>query len=285
MLQAVLAVPRAALSFPRNGVEKAAIVIAILIVLLAVLGVWLAPFDPLKINFRGKLEPPSFTHLLGTDGSGRDVLSRLLYGAQLTLASTFLVLAVIVAVGCAIGIFSAFIGGVVDNLLMRLADIWLGFPPLILAFGFAAALGASLQAAIWALFFSWWPTYARLTRMVTVDILSQKFMASADALGVPVHRKILNYVIPNAFDVLIVQATLDVSAVMLAISGLSFIGVGAQIPTPEWGAMIADGRSYVANGWWIVLAPGLAIFLTALAFNVIGDMLRRELDPTSSRRQ
>jgi peptide/nickel transport system permease protein len=284
MLKATLSIQRAILSFPRTWIEKAAIVIAILITLLAVFGTWLAPFDPLKINFRSKLQPPSLIHLLGTDGAGRDVLSRLLYGAQLTLVSTFLVLAVIVAFGCAIGILSAFIGGIIDNLLMRLADIWLGFPPLILAFGFAAALGASLQAAIWALFFSWWPTYARLSRMVTVDILSQKFIASADALGVPPQRKVLNYIIPNAFDVLIVQATLDVSAVMLAISGLSFIGVGAQIPTPEWGAMIADGRSYVANGWWIVLAPGLAIFVTALAFNVIGDMLRRELDPTSRRR-
>nr|WP_286198674.1 ABC transporter permease [Mesorhizobium sp. BR1-1-16] len=238
----------------------------------------------MKIDFRAKLQAPSLVHWLGTDGSGRDVLSRLLYGAQLTLASTFAVIIVVVTIGCTIGIASAFIGGAVDNMLMRLADIWLGFPPLILALGFASALGASLEAAIWALIFSWWPNYARLSRMVTSDILSQKFIASADALGVPTHRKVLHYVIPNAMDVMLIQIALDISAVMLAISGLSFIGVGAQIPAPEWGAMIADGRSYVSNGWWIVLAPGLAIFITAVSFNVIGDMLRRELDPTSRRR-
>lgn len=271
-------------SFARTNIERTALIVALLVILLAIFGGFLAPFDPLKISFREKLLPPSPEHWLGTDGSGRDVLSRLLVGAQMTLSSTAIVLAVVVAFGVTVGMFSAFVGGAVDNLLMRLADVWLGFPPLILALGFASALGASLEAAIWALVFSWWPNYARLTRMVTVDILSRKFIASADALGVSTGAKIFRYVLPNAFDVLIVQVTLDISAIMLAISGLSFIGVGAQIPLPEWGAMIADGRSYVANGWWIVLAPGLMIFLTAFAFNIIGDMLRRELDPTSRRR-
>ena len=272
------------LSYPKTYVEKGAIVIAAVILFLTLFGGWLAPYDPLQIDFRSKLEEPSATHLLGTDGSGRDVLSRLLAGAQLTIPSTFTVIAAVLLIGCAIGIFSAFIGGTVDNLLMRLADIWLGFPPLILALGFAAALGASLEAAIWALMFSWWPNYARLSRMITVEILGRTYVASADALGVSTWRKVRKYVIPNAFDVLIVQVTLDIAAVMLAISGLSFIGVGAQIPAPEWGAMIADGRSYVSSGWWIVVFPGLAIFFTALSFNVIGDMLRRELDPVSRRR-
>jgi peptide/nickel transport system permease protein len=272
------------LSYPRTTLERAAIAIALMVILLAIFGPLLAPHDPVQINFRAKLQPPSATYLLGTDGSGRDVLSRLLAGAQLTIASTAAVLGAVVIIGCGIGMVSAFVGGAVDNFLMRIADIWLGFPPLILALGFAAALGASLEAAIWALIFSWWPNYARLTRMVTVDILGQKFVASADALGVPTWRKALFYVIPNAFDVLIVQVTLDVSAVMLAISGLSFVGVGAQIPAPEWGAMIAEGRAYIGKGWWIVAAPGLSTFLAALSFNIIGDMLRRELDPTSRRR-
>ncbi len=271
-------------SYARSNVERTALVVAALVILMAIFGGLLAPFDPLKIDFRSKLQPPSAEHWLGTDGSGRDVLSRLLVGAQMTLSSTATVLVVVVTFGVAVGMFSAFIGGAVDNLLMRLADVWLGFPPLILALGFAAALGAGLEAAIWALIFSWWPNYARLTRMVTVDILSRKFIASADALGVGTGAKVFRYVLPNAFDVLIVQITLDISAIMLAISGLSFIGVGAQIPQPEWGAMIAEGRSFIANGWWIVLAPGLMIFFTAFSFNIIGDMLRRELDPTSRRR-
>jgi peptide/nickel transport system permease protein len=271
--------------YPRNTVERVSVALAILIVLVAVVGVWLVPHDPLLIDFRSKLLPPSSEHWLGTDGSGRDVLSRLLAGARLTLSSTMVVILSALLIGCTIGIASAFLGGAIDNLLMRLTDIWLGFPPLILALGFAAAMGASLEAAIWALIFSWWPNYARLCRMITRDILAQKYMASANALGVSTLRKVFRYVLPNAFDVLIIQVTLDISAVMLGISGLSFIGVGAQIPTPEWGAMISDGRSFVSNGWWIVVFPGLAIFLTALSFNVIGDMLRRELDPTSRRRQ
>ena len=267
-------------SLSKGWIEKCAVVVAGLVLIIAVIGPYIAPFDPLQVDFRGRLLEPSWTHVFGTDGSGRDVLSRVLYGARLTILSTVTVIATVLVGGCAIGIFSAFVGGTLDNFLMRIADVWLGFPPLILALGFAAALGSSLEAAIWALIFSWWPTYARLSRMITVDILSRPFVASADALGVSTARKITHYVIPNAFDVLIIQVTLDISAVMLARSGLSFIGVGAQIPAPEWGAMIADGRTFTDRGWWIVTFPGLAIFVTALSFNIIGDMLRRELDPT-----
>ncbi|WP_226782831.1 ABC transporter permease [Oceaniglobus trochenteri] len=271
-------------SYPKGALEWAAIFLAVAILIMALFGGWFTPYDPLQIDFRGKLQPPSGEHWLGTDGSGRDVLSRLMAGAQLTILSTLVVIAVVLVIGCAIGITSAFVGGWLDNLLMRLADIWLGFPPLILALGFAAALGSSLEAAIWALIFSWWPNYARLSRMITNDILSEPFVAGATALGVPTWRKVVFYVIPNAFDVLIIQVTLDISAVMLAISGLSFIGVGAQIPAPEWGAMIAGGRAHAGSAWWVVMVPGLAIFVTALAFNIIGDMLRRELDPTTRRR-
>ena len=267
-------------SMTRGWVEPVALVVAGLILFLAIAGPLLAPHDPLTADFRNRLAEPGWTYLLGTDGSGRDVLSRLLHGARLTLLSTVTVIATVLVLGCAIGILAAFVGGVVDNFLMRITDVWLGFPPLILALGFAAALGSSLEAAIWALIFSWWPTYARLSRMITVDILATRYVASAEALGVSIPARITRYVLPNAFDVLIIQVTLDISAVMLAISGLSFIGVGAQIPAPEWGAMIAEGRSFIARGWWVVTFPGLMIFATALSFNIIGDMLRRELDPT-----
>lgn len=274
----------AILSYPRRGIERVAFGLAVVILFMAVFGPLLAPYDPTQIDFRARMVPPSAEHWLGTDGSGRDVLSRLLAGAQLTLMSTALVIVAAVAIGLAVGLTSAFVGGTLDNLLMRFSDIWLSFPPLILALGFAAALGASLEAAIVALIVSWWPNYARLSRMIAADILTRKFIASADALGVPTRRKVTHYVLPNAMDVLIIQITLDISAVMLAISGLSFIGVGAQIPAPEWGAMIADGRSHVSSAWWVVTFPGLMIFVTALSFNIIGDMLRRELDPTLQRR-
>lgn len=275
---------RAVLSLPKTWIERIALVIAVLILLLAVFGPWIAPYDPTQIDLRNRLAPPSWTHWLGTDSAGRDVLSRLLTGAQLTILSTITVIVAALAIGLAVGITSAFVGGTLDNLLMRFADIWLSFPPLILALGLAAALGASLEAAIVALIISWWPNYARLSRMITADILTRKFIASADALGVPTHRKVTHYVLPNAFDVMIIQVTLDIAAVMLAISGLSFIGVGAQIPAPEWGVMIAEGRSHVGTAWWTVTFPGLMIFITALGFNVVGDMLRREFDPTLQRR-
>ena len=267
-------------SFAENRIEKLALIVAGIVLAMAIVGPFIAPFDPLTADFRNRLVEPSLSHVMGTDGSGRDVLSRILYGARLTILSTVAVIGTVLVLGCAIGIFSAFVGGTLDNLLMRITDVWLGFPPLILALGFAAALGSSLEAAIWALIFSWWPTYARISRMITVDILSRTFVASARVLGVPRTRLVTHYVIPNAFDVLVVQVTLDISAVMLAISGLSFIGVGAQIPAPEWGAMIADGRSFVGSAWWIVTFPGLMIFMSALSFNLVGDMLRRELDPT-----
>jgi len=275
---------RAILSLPKTWIERIALVIALLILFLAVFGPWIAPYDPTQIDLRNRLAPPSATHWLGTDSAGRDVLSRLLAGAQVTILSTVTVIAAALAIGLAVGITSAFVGGTLDNLLMRFSDIWLSFPPLILALGFAAALGASLEAAIVALIVSWWPNYARLSRMITADILTRKFIASADALGVPTHRKVTHYVLPNAFDVMIIQVTLDIAAVMLAISGLSFIGVGAQIPAPEWGVMIAEGRSHVSSAWWTVTFPGLMIFVTALGFNVVGDMLRREFDPTLQRR-
>jgi peptide/nickel transport system permease protein len=274
----------AVLSYPRHGIERVAFALVVMLILIAIFGPWLAPYDPTQIDFRNRMSPPSAAHWFGTDGSGRDVLSRLLAGAQLTLLSTAAVISAAVVIGLALGFTSAFVGGTIDNLLMRFADIWLSFPPLILALGFAAALGASLEAAIVALIVSWWPNYARLSRMIAADILTRKFMASADALGVSVRRKVTHYVLPNAMDVLVIQITLDISAVMLAISGLSFIGVGAQIPDPEWGAMIADGRSHVSTAWWVVTFPGLMIFITALSFNIMGDMLRRELDPTLQRR-
>lgn len=269
--------------FAKSPLEKFALGVIFFIILAAILGDTVAPHDPTQIDFRGKLQPPSFEHPFGQDGAGRDVLSRTLSGARLTIFSTFSVILVVLFIGCTVGIFSAFAGGWVDNVIMRIADIWLGFPPLILALGFAAALGASLEAAIWALIFSWWPNYARLSRMITIDILSKPFILGAQALGVPLWRKIIFYILPNAFDVLIIQIALDVSAVMLSISGLSFIGVGAQIPAPEWGSMIADGRAYMSSAWWVVVFPGLAIFLSALSFNIIGDALRRELDPLIRR--
>ena len=183
-------------------------------------------------------------------------------------------------VGVIVGTFAALAGGFVDEVLMRTADIGLSFPALILALGLAAALGASLRAAIVALAVTWWPGYARLVRSLVLETRHREFVDGARALGVSRTRLVLRHILPNSLDTLFVQTTLDVAAVTLVISGLSFIGVGAQIPQAEWGAMIADGRTQITSAWWTVLFPGLAIALTAIGFNLVGDLLRSELDPT-----
>lgn len=269
----------------RNPLELTAVIFALAMILLAFIGPLLAPHDPYEVDFANRFIPPSSEFFFGTDATGRDVFSRVLYGARLTLASTLLVIFVVALIGIIIGIVSALSGGFIDDILMRFTDIWLGFPPLILALGFAAAFGAGIKAAIIALIFTWWPGYARLSRALIVETKDRDFMLAAKAMGVSRLRMVIFHLIPNSLDVLFVQITLDVAAVILVISGLSFIGVVAQIPLAEWGSMIADGRTALSRAWWVVLFPGLAILFTAISFNLVGDIFRRELDPALRRRE
>ena len=265
-----------------SPLEKAALFFIVFITLISLIGPLIAPHDPYEANFNNTFSPPSYKYIFGTDAAGRDVFSRVLYGAQMTLSTTLFVIFVVACIGILIGIISALSKGFIDNLLMRFTDIWLGFPALILALGFAASFGAGMKSAVLALIFTWWPNYARLSRALVIETKDKEFILSAKAMGVSNLRIIFSHLIPNSFDVLFVQISLDVAAVILVISGLSFIGVGAQIPLAEWGAMIADGRSAMSSAWWVVFFPGLAIFLTAISFNLIGDVLRRELDPNLS---
>ena len=269
----------------RSPLEVAAVVFVVLMVVLSVIGPFIAPHDPYGVDFYNRFIPPSAEYFFGTDATGRDVFSRVLYGARLTLASALAVIVIVALMGIVIGIVSALSGGLVDDILMRFTDIWLAFPPLVLALGFAAAFGAGINAAILALIITWWPGYARLTRALIVETKDKDFIVAAKAMGVGKFRTIIVHLIPNSLDVLFVQLSLDVAAVILVISGLSFIGVGAQIPLAEWGAMIADGRSAMSRAWWVVFFPGLAILLTAVSFNLVGDILRRELDPALRRRE
>ena len=269
----------------RSPLEVAAVVFAVLMVVLALIGPLIAPHDPYGVDFYSRFIPPSTEYFFGTDATGRDVFSRVLYGARLTLASALVVIVIVASIGIIIGIVSALSGGLVDDILMRFTDIWLAFPPLVLALGFAAAFGAGMNAAILALIITWWPGYARLTRALIVETKDKDFIVAAKAMGVGKTRTIIFHLIPNSLDVLFVQLSLDVAAVILVISGLSFIGVGAQIPLAEWGAMIADGRSAMSRAWWVVFFPGMAILLTAVSFNLVGDILRRELDPALRRRE
>jgi peptide/nickel transport system permease protein len=261
-------------------VERIAVVLALLIVIVAIIGPWIAPHDPYAVNLPNQLKAPGSGHWFGTDVNGRDVLSRVLTGARVTLSATAIVLAVATVVGVLIGTLAGLGGTIVDEVLMRLCDIGLALPSIVLALGLAAALGPSLQSAVIAMAITWWPGYARLVRTVVREVRDAEFVDSARMLGVGRLRLVFRHVLPNSLSILWVQVSLDVAAVMLTISGLSFIGVGAQVPSAEWGAVIAAAANNVVNGWWALLFPGLAIAFTAIVFNLVGDWLRVQTDPT-----
>ncbi|HEY0247357.1 MAG TPA: ABC transporter permease [Gryllotalpicola sp.] len=262
------------------SVEIIALIVAALILLVGVIGPWVAPYNPVKVDIGSSLLPPSGAHLFGTDATGRDVLSRVLTGARTTLGATFIVLAITVIIGVLIGLFAGLVGGVVDEVLMRITDVALALPSIALALGIAAALGPSLTSTVIAVAVTWWPGYARLIRAVVRDIRDAEYVVNARALGVGPVRLVLRHVLPNALDPLYVQLTLDVANVMLVISGLSFIGVGAQVPSSEWGAMVASAADNVTSGWWALVFPGVAIAVTGIAFNLVGDWVRVRTDPT-----
>lgn len=261
-------------------VDRAALAVAALMILVALVGPFLAPHDPYAVDLGQALHAPSGAHWFGTDANGRDVFSRVLYGARVSLLATVTVIAVATLIGTLIGTLAALGGRVVDEILMRICDIGLSLPAIILALGLAAALGPGLRSAVIALCLTWWPGYARLVRTLVRDVRDAEYVEAARTLGVSTPRLVFRHVLPNSLDTLYVQTTLDVSAVMLVISGLSFVGVGAQVPSAEWGAMIAGAAGNLTNGWWAVALPGLAIMLTAVSFNLVGDWLRVRNDPT-----
>ncbi|MEU6729473.1 ABC transporter permease [Nonomuraea wenchangensis] len=264
-------------------VEGVALAVVVVVVAMAAVGPLVAPHDPYAVNLTDALLPPSAEHWFGTDANGRDVLSRVLFGARVTLPATLVVIAASTVIGVLIGTVAALGGKVVDEVLMRITDIGLSLPAIILALGLSAALGPGLSSAVIALSVTWWPGYARLARTLVREVKDAEYVDAARVLGVPQGRLIFRHILPNALNTLYVQTTVDVGAVMLVISGLSFIGVGAQVPSAEWGAMIVGEANNLTNAWWAVAFPGLALLLTALAFNLVGDWLRVRNDPTIRR--
>ncbi len=254
------------------------------IILAAIFGESLAPYDPYHVNLKDSLLPPSSNHWFGTDVNGRDLLSRILVGASSSLLSTLAVIMFAALVGIFLGTLAALGSRWIDEIVMRTSDVALAFPALILALGFAAALGPSLRSAVIALALTWWPGYARLVRTFVLEIKHREYVDAAKVLGVSRTRLIFKHILPNALINLYVQITIDVSAVLLVISGLSFIGIGAQAPSAEWGALVADGRNYILTGWWTVIIPGATICITAILFNLAGDALRVITDPTLIRK-
>jgi peptide/nickel transport system permease protein len=256
--------------------------VALLIVLVALLAPLLAPFPGdagSATNPVAALQAPSLHHLFGTDQVGRDVFSRVLYGARVSPLIALFVLVIACVVGIPLGVVAGYFGGVADDVIMRVTDVFLAFPSLLLALAFAAVLPPSLTSLTIAIAITWWPWYTRLIRGQAASVAGRPYVESCRALGIPTWRILLRHVLPNAVTPLIVQVSLDVGGVILTASALSFLGLGAQDPTPDWGLMVAEGENYFTTQWWLVTYPGLAILLTALAFNLLGDGLRDVLDP------
>jgi peptide/nickel transport system permease protein len=254
-------------------------VLFILVVLMAVMAPLLAPFDPSKINFSNKLLPPGLVHLMGTDELGRDIFSRVIYGARTSLVIGVSVLTISLLIGVPIGLVSGYFGGRIDTVLMRISDIFLAFPPLLLPIAITAALGAGLFNAMMALAISWFPWYARIMRSSVLAIKKELYIDAARVMGVGHFRIMVRHALPNATTPVIVQASMDFGYTILAAASLSFIGIGARPPTIEWGLMVALSRSKFLDFWWTAAAPGFAIFITVLAVNLLGDGIRDLLDP------
>ena len=257
-------------------------VLCLAIAVAAVLAPLIAPFPadagdathPLET-----LEAPSSAHPFGTDQVGRDVLSRVLYGARISPVIALFVLAISCVIGIPLGIAAGYFGGVIDEVIMRVTDVFLAFPALLLALAFAAVMRPSITNTVIAIAVTWWPWYTRIVRGQAASVAGRPFVESARAMGIPHRRILLRHVLPNSITPVIVQVSLDVGGVILTASALSFLGLGAQDPTPDWGLMVSQGQQFFTTQWWLVTFPGAAILLTAVAFNLLGDGLRDVLDP------
>ena len=267
------------LTFRTNRLAVFGLVILIGLVCMAVFAPWLSPQDPFAQNLADRLKPPSAAHWLGTDALGRDILSRLIHGSRITLFIVGTVALIAPVIGLFVGTVAGFAGGWVDQVLMRLTDIFLAFPKLILALAFVAALGPGIGNAVLALAITSWPPYARLARAETLTIRNADYIAAARLQGAGPFRLLIGHVWPLCISSMIVRVALDMAGIILSAAGLGFLGLGAQPPMPEWGAMISDGRTYILDFWWVAAMPGMAIFIVSLAFNLLGDGLRDILDP------
>ena len=255
------------------------LVLVLVYVFIALAGPWVAPYPFDKFAVGSTLSPPSSDHIFGTDEFGRDVFSRVLYGGRISLRIGVLVVVIAGSVGVTLGMISGFFGGWLDEVTMRIADIFLAFPDLVMALVVATALGTSIESAIIGIAIVRWTSYARLMRSSVLTEKGKDYVLAGTALGTHPTRLIWRHILPNSYAPVLVQATLDFGLAILLAAGLSFIGAGAQPPLPEWGALVSGGRQYVQAAWWIPIFPGLAIFGAVLAFNLLGDALRDAMDP------
>lgn len=270
----------------RNKLSLMALIILILLALSAIFAPAIIPYpedlaDAAHTEI--KLSPPSAEHLMGTDELGRDIFSRVVYGTRVSLSAALAAVGLALLIGIPLGAIAGSFGGWVDNVIMRITDVFLSFPPLLLSIAIVAVMGSSLNNAIFAISLSWWPWYTRLIRGQAISVKERKFVQAAETIGTSRAKVIFKHIIPNCISPVVVQASMDIGGVILTIAGLSFLGLGAQLPTPEWGLMISMGRRFFPDSWWYCIFPGIAIFITVLCFNLLGDAVREILDPKTRK--
>jgi len=270
------------LVFRRNPIAMSGFLIILILVLMAIFAPLVTSTNGLEPHLEDRLQPASAAHWFGTDGLGRDIYDRIVWGSRITLYIVGLVGVIVVPVGLLVGTLAGYVGGAVDNVLMRITDIFLAFPRLILALALVAALGPGLENAVLAIALTTWSPYARIARAEALTIRNSEFIMAAKVQGASTGGILFRHVMPLCISSVIVRLTLDMAGIILTAAGLGFLGLGAQPPTPEWGAMISAGRQYLLDQWWIPTVPGIAIFVVSLGFNLLGDGLRDVLDPKSS---
>jgi peptide/nickel transport system permease protein len=267
------------LALKRNPLAVSGVIIVLALILMAIFASWIAGQSPYAQLLTARLEAPSMEHWFGTDELGRDIFARIIYGSRITLLIIFLVSVVVLPVGLLIGTLAGYFGGVLDMFLMRITDIFLAFPRLVMALAFAAALGPGIENAVLAISITAWPPYARLARAETMTIRRSDFILATRMQGASALRIIWSHIVPLCLPSVIVRLTLDMAGIILIAAGLGFLGLGAQPPAPEWGLMVSSGRSYLLDQWWVATIPGIAIFVVSFGFNLLGDGLRDVFDP------
>ncbi|QSQ08606.1 putative D,D-dipeptide transport system permease protein DdpC [Koleobacter methoxysyntrophicus] len=270
----------------KNTLTTIAVITVLLLILIAILAPFLAPYPEHgrdAVNPAEKLKPPGGKYLMGTDELGRDIFSRIIFGTRISLQIGVLAVGLSLLIGVPLGVIAGYSGGLIDDIIMRITDIFLSFPPLLLAMAISAFLGPSLTNAMIAIAIAWWPWYTRILRSQAISIRERPFVDAAKAIGTPNAKIIFTHILPNCVSPLIVQASMDFGSVILTSAALSFLGLGAQPPTPEWGLMLNTSRNYFLTAWWYSIFPGIAIFITVLAFNLLGDGLREIFDPKTRR--
>jgi peptide/nickel transport system permease protein len=270
---------QAGIGFRRNPLGALGLFLLVSMVLVAVFAPQIATHDPTQFNTAERMQPPSAEHLFGTDVTGRDIFSRVVYGSRISLRVAVIVLAIAVTIGAALGAAAGYSGGLVDEILMRVTDVFLAFPSMILAMAVNSGLGAGIGSAMLAVGLAWWPGYARMIRGQVIAAKNNPYVDAARSLGASHWRVLVRHVLPNCISPTIIQVTLDAGYVVLTTAGLSFIGLGAQPPTPEWGYLVSEGHTHILTQWWWSTFPGLAICLLVVGFNLVGDFLRDLLDP------